>query len=113
MEYLLNYYREEAIFDNVAWTGCGPQVIFGVFEEMAKIGLSMSIEIPQRLMTQFKEEADSVFSSTTFKRKDFANMLASHERDSESLTDDNRPTFQRHDTIELNFDSNINKLDKL
>ena len=51
MEYLLNYYREEAVFDNVAWTGCGPQVIFGVFEEMAKIGLSMSIEIPKRLMT--------------------------------------------------------------
>ena len=87
MEYLLNYYREEAVFDNVAWTGCGPQVIFGVFEEMAKIGLSTSIEIPKRLISQFSQDTpDSVFSSTTFKKKGLSNMLAS--RDSENLDDD-------------------------
>ena len=102
MEYLLNYYREEAVFDNVAWTGCGPQVIFGVFEEMAKIGLSMSIEIPKRLISQFSEGTDSVFSSTTFKRKGLSNMLAS--RDSEALDEDeftkvsNGPGLKRMET---------------
>ena len=28
------------------------------------------------------------------------------------MTDDNRPTFQRTDTIEKNFDNNINQLDQ-
>lgn len=49
MEYLLEYYQREAVFDNVMWTGNGPSVIFGIFEEMAKIGLSTSIDFPMRL----------------------------------------------------------------
>ena len=61
---VVEYYRDQAIFDNVAFTGNGPFVITSVFEEMVKIGLDLEeLEIPVRVG---KKNLSSIKSSGVY-----------------------------------------------